>query len=443
MLRLSQRDRDRLHWIRQAEDGELTVTEAARRAGVSRRQFHRWLKRYRREGDRAVIHRSRGKPPNNRKPTELRERVLRRVREPVFHDFGPTLLAEHLSRDPEIGPLNPHTLRRWMIEAGLWEVKPRRLRHRRRRERRAARGELVQMDTSIHGWLEERSDEEIVLIAMMDDATSRLFARFAARDTGRANRRLLRDYLRRWGRMGAVYADRASHFQTPKGRRTAEDRAREQTQSVIRRALEALGVELITAHSPQAKGRVERGFGTLQDRLLKELRVRGVASREGANRYLEEEFLPFWSERFTVDPVDPEDAHRPLPEGVDLERLFAATETRVIGRDFTVRYHNVRYQIPESEARPTMPGQRLVVEERLDDSLHFRWRERYLSVAPAERRETPSRNGKTNGKPASSKKSRTKTKPCKPPADHPWRKPFPVSEKALRERSWEKNSTRS
>ena len=124
MLRLSQRDRDRLHWIRQVEDGELTVTEAARRAGVSRRQLHRWLNRYRREGDRAVIHRARGKASNNRKPPELRERVLGRVREPVFHDFGPRLLAEHLSRDAEIGPLNPHTLRRWMIEVGLWEVKP-------------------------------------------------------------------------------------------------------------------------------------------------------------------------------------------------------------------------------------------------------------------------------------------------------------------------------
>lgn len=441
MLRLSQRDRDRLVWLRQVEAGELTVTSAARRAGISRRQFHRWRERYRREGDAAVVHRARGRPPNNRKPPSLKAQVLERAAEPVFHDFGPTLLAEHLSRDLEIGELSPHTLRRWMIEAGLWEVTPRRLRHRRRRERRAAFGELVQMDTSIHPWLEDRSDEEVVLIAMVDDATSGLFARFMPRDTGRANRQMLVDYLQRWGRMRALYVDRASHFQTPKGRRTAEDRAREATLTVIRQALEALGVEMITAHSPQAKGRVERTFGTLQDRLLKELRVRKVATREGANHYLEEVFTPFWEERFTVAPAEPEDAHRPLPEGVDLERLFAATETRVIGRDFTIRYRNVRYQIPEDEARPTMPGQRLVVERRLDHSLHFRWRERYLSVAPAERRELPSSNGKKNGKPSSSRKPRRQTKPWKPAADHPWRRPFPVSNKALRERAWEKKTT--
>lgn len=440
MLRMSQRDRDRLLVLRQVAAGELTVTAAAERAGVSRRQFHRWLVRYRAEGDRAVIHRARGQPPNNRKPEALKARVLERAREPVFHDFGPTLLAEHLSRDPAIGPLHPSTLRRWLIEAGQWEVRPRRLRHRRWRERRRARGELVQMDTSIHPWLEERSGEEIVLIAMIDDATSRLFARFVPRDTGRANRQMVVDYLRRWGRMGALYVDRASHFQTPKGRRTAEDRAAEQTRSVIRRGLEALKVEMITAHSPQAKGRVERGFGTLQDRLLKELRVRGVASREAANRYLEEEFLSFWEERFTVPPADPTDAHRPLPEGADLERLFATTESRVIGRDFTIRYHNVRYQISKAEAQPTMPGQRLVVEQRLDDTLHFRWRDRYLSVVVAERRTVPSTNGKRNGKPSASSKQRT---PWKPPADHPWRKPFPVSKKALRERSWEKPTTRS
>lgn len=438
MLRLSQRDRDRLVWLRQVEAGELTVTSAARRAGISRRQFHRWLARYRREGDAAVVHRARGRAPNNRKPPELKARVLERAVEPVFHDFGPTLLAEHLSRDPEIGELSPHTLRRWMIEAGLWEVTPRRLRHRRRRERRAVFGELVQMDTSVHPWLEERSAEEIVLIGMVDDATSRLFARFVRRDTGRANRRMLVDYLERWGRMQALYVDRASHFQTPKGRRTVEDRARQQTLSVIRRALEALGVEMITAHSPEAKGRVERSFGTLQDRLLKELRVRGITTRAGANRYLEEEFAAVWEERFTVAPAEPEDAHRPLPEGVDLGRLFADTETRVIGRDFTIRYRNVRYQIPKAEADPAMPGQRLVVEERLDGSRRFRWRERYLDVQVAERDDAPSGNGKKNGRPST---PTTPRKPTKPAADHPWRRPCPVSEKALRERPWEKKTT--
>lgn len=435
MLVLSRRDRDRLVLVRQVEAGELGVGEAARRAGVSRRQVHRWRVRYRAEGDGAVIHRARGRPSNRRRPDALKARVLERAEEPAFHDFGPTLLAEVLARDPEIGALSPHTLRRWLIEAGRWEVTPRRLRHRQWRERRAARGELVQMDTSVHPWLEERSSETIVLIAMVDDATSDLFARFAPRDTGRANQQMVADYLERWGCMEALYVDRAAHFQAPKGRRTEEDRAAEQAASVIRHALEELGGRVITAHSPQAKGRIERAFATLQDRLLKALRLEGIASLEAANRYLEDVFTPFWRERFTVAPAEPRDAHRPLPEGTDLARLFATTASRLIGRDFTVRYRNTRYQIPEREAEATMPGRRLVIEERLDESLRFRWGERYLDAAPLPARPQPRPPASTHGR-APSRTPRT----WKPAADHPWRKPLPPSELRLRERSRETRS---
>jgi hypothetical protein len=345
----------------------------------------------------------------------------------VFHDFGPTLLAEHLARDPQIGPLSAHTLRRWLIEAGLWEVRPRRLRHRRRRERRASRGELVQMDTSIHLWLEERSQEEIVLIAMVDDATSELFAGFVPRDTGAANRQLIVDYLEAFGRPRALYVDRAAHFLQPRGRRVAEDRAHEHTQSLIRRALATLGCGVILARSPQAKGRIERDFRTLQDRLLKEMRVRAISTLEAANRYLKAEFIPFWNERFTTPPTDPVDAHLPLPADVDLGQLFAETETRVIGSDFTIRYKNQRLQIPRPQAHATMPGKRLVVERRLDGTTRFRWRNRYLDLLPAARA-VPSPNGKRTGK-KPTKKPKT---PWKPAPDHPWRKRVPVSEKALR-----------
>ena len=424
MLRMSLRDRDRLVLLRQVAAKELTVRRGAERAGLSVRHFRRLMRRFEQEGDGAVIHRARGRPPNNCRGEELRRRVLERAREGVFHDFGPTLLAEHLARDPQIGPLSAHTLRRWLIEAGLWEVRPRRLRHRRRRERRAARGELVQMDTSIHPWLEERSQEDIVLIAMVDDATSELFARFVPRDTGAANRQLIVDYLKAFGRPRALYVDRAAHFRQPRGRRTAEDRAQEHTRSLIRRALAELDCEVILALSPQAKGRVERDFRTLQDRLLKEMRVRGISTLEAANRYLEAAFIPFWAERFTIPPTDPVDAHLPLPDKVDLEQLFAETETRVIGSDFTIRYKNQRLQIPRPQARATMPGKRLVVERRLDGTTRFRWKNRYLELLPAAR-PLPSPNGKGNGK-QPMKKPR---KPWKPPPDHPWRRP--VSATAL------------
>jgi len=422
MLKLSTQDVDRLTVLHQVCDGVLSVAAGARRVRVCTRHFRRLLRRFEAEGDASVIHRGRGRPSNRHLPDRVREAALERAREPVYHDFGPTLLAEHLSRDPAIGPLNSHTLRAWMIAAGLWKPRERKLCHRRRRPRRAAVGELVQMDTSIHHWLEDRSSEEIVLIAMIDDATSRLYARFFPRDTGAANRTLIVDYLRRFGRMAALYTDQAGHFRSSVGKRArshADDREAEQTNSIIRRALAALDIELIVALSPQAKGRVERLFETLQDRLIKELRLAGIGSMADANRFLEEVFLPWWEEHFTVVPVSAVDAHRRLPADADLDRLFAHTEQRVVARDFTIRYKLRCLQISPAQAHASMPGSKITVEHRLDGSLHFRWRERYLDLtafvaAPsaASPRATPTREMTDTQTP----------KPHKPAPDHPWRK---------------------
>jgi hypothetical protein len=423
MLRLSTRDVDRLTVLHQVRDRVLTVAAGAKRVRVSVRHFRRMLRRFDAEGDASVVHRGRDRPSNRRLCEAVRTAALERAREPVYHDFGPTLLAEHLSRDPAIGPLSPHTLRAWMIAAGLWKPRERKLSHRRRRPRRAAVGELVQMDTSIHRWLEDRSSEEIVLIAMIDDATSRLYARFFPRDTGAANRQLIVGYLRRFGRMGALYTDQAGHFRNPVGGRArshADDRAAEQTNSIIRRALTALDIELILALSPQAKGRVERLFETLQDRLIKELRLAGICSMADANRFLEDVFLPWWETHFTVAAATDVDAHRTLPAELDLDRLFAHTEQRVVARDFTIRYQLRCLQIEPAQAHPSMPGSRITVERRLDGSLHFRWRERYLNLTdfvalpvPAPVQGTPEALGT---------ESRT-LKPKKPAPDHPWRKP--------------------
>ena len=427
MLQLSRRDRDRLVVLHQVNDGVLSVAAGARRVRLGLRQFRRLLRRFEVEGDASVIHRGRGQPSNRRLPEAVRATTLERAREPVYHDFGPTLLAEHLSRDPAIGALHPDTLRGWMIAAELWKPRQRKLCHRRRRPRRAAAGELVQMDTSIHAWLEDRSSEEIVLIAMIDDATSRLYARFFPRDTGAANRQLIVDYLRRFGRMGALYTDQAGHFRNSvgaRGRSHADDREAEQTNSIIRRALTALGIDLILALSPQAKGRVERLFGALQDRLLKELRLAGVCSLAEANRFIEDVFLPWWEKRFTVAAATSVDAHRTLPPDVDLERLFAHTEQRVVAADFTIRYKRRCLQIEPTDAHASMPGSTIIIERRLDDSLHFRWRERYLQLAEfvavpstASPQATPPREG-TDEK---------TSKPYKPAPDHPWRRRMPIT----------------
>lgn len=414
--------------------------QGAEQVGLSRRQFRRLLRRFEAEGDVAVIHRGRGRPSNHRIAEEIRQRALERAREEQFRDFRPTLLAEHLSRDPGIGPLNPHTLRRWLIEAGQWKVGSRGTCHRRARPRRAAFGELIQLDVSDHAWFEDRLPGRQGLIKAIDDGTSRLpLARFVPRETGAALRQFLIDYLERYGRPVAFYTDQAGHFGNARrhpSRIPLEEREARQTTSIIRRALAALGIELILARSPQAKGRIERAFETSQDRLVKELRIAGISSFEAGNRFLEETYLPFWDERFAVEPADPTDAHRPLPEGIDLQRLFAETEERVISHDFTIRYRNRKLQIPAEEATGIRPGQRIVVERRLDGTAHFRWQERYLtlesvaeysppgprykvpkSVAPApkkaaSRHRAPSGNGKANGR----------RPPPRPGPDHPWRK---------------------
>lgn len=422
MLKLSARDVDRLAILHQVRDGVLSAAEGARRVRVGTRHFRRMLRRFEEEGDRSVIHGARDRPSNRRLSEAVRTAALERAREPVYHDFGPTLLAEHLSREPAIGPLSPHTLRAWMIAAGLWKPRERKLAHRRRRPRRAAVGELVQMDTSIHRWLEDRSSEEIVLIAMIDDATSRLHARFFPRDTGAANRQLIVDYLRRFGRMGALYTDQAGHFRNSVGGRArshADDRETEQTNSIIRRALTALDIELILALSPQAKGRVERLFETLQDRLIKELRLAGICSMDDANRFLEEVFLPWWETRFTVAAASPVDAHRTLPADLDLDCLFAHTEQRVVTRDFTIRYKLRCLQIEPAQAHPSMAGSRVTVELRLDGSLHFRWRERYLDLTDFVRVPGPA---PIQDKPKVLDTESRTSKPNKPAPDHPWRK---------------------
>lgn len=421
MLTLSQRERDRLVVVRQVAGGQLKVVEGARRLKMGTRHMRRLMRRYEAEGDGAMSHGLRGRPSNRRLPEERREKAMDKAREPHYRDFGPTLLSEHLARDPELAWVQPSTLRLWMIEEGLWEPRKRKKRHRRRRERRLAFGELVLMDTSIHDWLEGRSSEEMVLIALIDDATSRLVCGFFRRDTGAANRQLLVDYLARYGRMGAVYADRAGHFQVTFRRKERRERDEAEARTLIQRALRALDIELILALSPQAKGRVERLFGTLQDRLVKEMRVAGISSMEEANRFLEEEFIPFWDGRFSVEPLESVDAHRLLPDGVDLMRLFAETEERVIAHDFTFRFQNRFYQIEAHEADGAMPKSRITLEQRLDGTLRFRWRERYLLPTPLEAR--PPRPPE----PAPVQGPRPLTgaagKPV--PPHHPWRR-FPV-----------------
>ncbi len=427
MLTLSQRERDCLAVLHQVKQGLVPACRGADLIGVSARHLRRVRRSWEIEGDAAVVHGLRGRPSNRAKPPEVRAWALKRARDPLYGDFGPTLLAEHLGRDPKApGEVKATTLRLWMMEDGIWKAKPERPRHRKARPRRAAFGELTQWDSSEHAWFEDRVPGRFTLIQMHDDATNRLLmARFFPRDNGAANRQMATDYLRRWGRPVAFYTDKAGHFgqwTRPVSRIPLEERDIQRTESIIRRALDELNVGLILAHSPQAKGRVERNFGTSQDRLVKELRVEGISTLEDGNRFLEEVYTPYWNERFAVEPAEARDAHRRLPKRANLDALFAETWTRTVARDFTIRFKNRRLQISKEQARGIRPGHKLTVELRLDGSTHYRFGHRYLDLERVVATDPPSSKNGARPKPTASSKPKPRSMPPRPGPEHPWRK---------------------
>src|SRR5437763_5663242 len=275
---MSQRERDVLKVLHGVLKGERTQAEAARLLGISVRQARRIQRKLEAGGDGALVHGLRGRPSNRRLDAALRRSVVEAYRR-RYADFGPTLASEKLAEEGLV--VCPQTLRRWLLEEGLWHRRRRRDPHRSRRPRRACFGELVQMDASEHDWLEGRG-EQLVLISMVDDATSRVLARFYPADTVEAHLDLLGRWLRRHGRPVALYTDRHSIFEPQDKGKALPD-----AETQFGRALRELGIELIRARSPQAKGRVERSFGTAQDRWVKELRLAGVTTREGANALLE------------------------------------------------------------------------------------------------------------------------------------------------------------
>jgi len=240
-------------------------------------------------------------------------------------------------------------------------------------------GELVQWDTSEHDWLEGRG-EKLYLIAMLDDATSRGLARFVCHDSTEENMRLMWKYLERWGRSQGYYADRASLFQnTPKANHHKD--APELGPTQIGRALQELGIELIAAHSPQAKGRIERFFGTAQDRLVKGLRKAGARGLEEANRYLDHVYLPMWNKRFTQEAQNSTDVHRPLLKEHSLAAILSCVETRVVTNDYTIRVGGRIFQIAREQTRPALRGAMVRVELRLDRTVAVRFKEGYLTVS--------------------------------------------------------------
>lgn len=380
---MTQAERDRLVALKKANKKLITQKQAAEEIGITERQVRRLLRKLRRKGDRAVIHELRGRRSNRKLPEELQQRAVVILSDPVYRGFGPTLAAEYLDKQHQI-TVSKETLRGWMFQAGLWIPGQRRVVEVHEwRPRRSRCGELVQWDTGDHDWLEGRG-ERIYLISMIDDATSRLFARFVRHDTSEENRRLLWSYLEQFGRPLAFYTDKAGMFQvavkTKRGeQREGRDRP-EMPPTQIARALQELGIVWIPAHSPQAKGRVERQFLTAQDRLVKGLRVARACTIEAANAYLEEKFLPWWNETLTVQPASAEDAHRPLGKEHNLAAVLSHVERRQVTNDYTIRWDGKLYQIDRRDVRTGMRKGWVRVEQRLDGSIAVRFQDQYVRV---------------------------------------------------------------
>jgi biotin operon repressor len=375
---MRQKDRDRLKVLHEAEKGHLTQKQAGAELKLSERWVRKLLARLRGEGDGGILHRLRGRASKRRLPEAVRQKVVKLVKR-EYGDFGPTLAAEYLTEQHGV-QVSKETLRQILMAAGVWKRKRRRVEEVHVwRARRACWGELVQWDTSEHDWLEGRGPR-LYLLAMIDDATSQALARFAEQDTTQENFRLLASYLQRWGRPVEFYTDKGSLFTVNRPFREAEDEAWPEALTQIGRALRELGIGWVPAHSPQAKGRVERFFGTAQDRLVKGLRKAGVQTLEEANHYLELEYLPQWSSRFTIEPANPADAHRPLRAEQDLAAILSHVEERVVANDYTIRYNNKQYQIARTDIRPGLRGAAVRVEERWDETVWVRFRDGYLNV---------------------------------------------------------------
>ena len=380
---MTQAERDRLVALKKAKKKLITQKQAAEEIGVTERQVRRLLRKLRRKGDRAVIHELRGRASNRKLSAEAEQQAMAVLSDPLYRGFGPTLAAEYLHKLHQI-TVSKETLRQWMAKAGLWKAGHLRVVEVHQwRPRRSRCGELVQWDTSTHDWLEGRG-ETIYLISMIDDATSRLFARFVRHDTSEENMRLLWAYLERFGRPLAFYTDKAGMFQVAVKSKRQEQREgldrQEMPPTQIARALGELGIVWIPAHSPQAKGRVERQFQTDQDRLVKGMRVARVCTLEAANSYLEEEFLPWWNKTLTVQPATAEDAHRPLGKEHDLAATLSHVEQRQVTNDYTVRYDAKVYQIDRRDIRTGMRKAMVRVEQRLDATIAVRFQDQYVRV---------------------------------------------------------------
>ena len=417
IIRMSIKEVKRLKVIQEAIEKRITQRVAGSMIELSERQVRRLIRAVSEEGERGVIHKLRGCSSNRRTPAEVKARALMLYRG-RYTGFGPTLVSEKLGELDGI-KLSDETLRKWLMEAGLWQRKRRRSRHRQWRQRKECFGEMVQLDGSHHAWLEGRGPD-FVLLAYIDDATNNVLARFYDYEGTIPAMDSFKRYVKRYGLPLSIYLDRHTTYKSPKKLSEWEEFEGVEPLSQFERALEELGVDVIHAYSPQAKGRVERLFGVLQDRLVKEMRLRGIKTLEEANEFLKD-YLPSFNRRFRVCPANNTDVHVRPPKHLNLDKYLCIKNKRTVRNDNTIAHNGKLYQIEDP-----VKSKKVTVEERLNGSMVIT-----SNGVNLKHREIAERPVKIEH----AVDLRRFRRPHKPAENHPWRKPLNWNAVAKKERT--------
>jgi transposase len=404
---LSKRELQRAGVLARVKAGELRVKDAAELMGVSYRQAKRLWKRYQAGGAASLKHRNAGRISNRRYPEKERKKILRKVEE-KYSDFGPTLASEHLASEDQL-QVHSETLRRWMLEEGVWRRARKCKQHRKRRDRRAHFGELVQMDGSFHDWYETRAPRAC-LMNMVDDATSTVEARLGEEETIWAAARVLRQWIEKYGVPLALYTDwKNVYVREPTEKELLHGKV---AVTQFGRMCRTLDIRIIAANSPQAKGRVERGNGTHQDRLIKKMGRKKIRTHEAANEFLQQEYLGDHNARFAREPAEAQDYHRRAPKAPELDQMFCLETERSISNDWVVRYESRYFQLERTSDYPPRQA-KVTVCEWEDERIEIRYKGKarpHREIAAPE----PKPVAAIGNKPP--RQSR-----WKPPVNHPWR----------------------
>lgn len=383
-LTMSNREIDRLKMIHQVLGKKITWSLASLHLGLSMRQVGRLCARVRDYGNRGLIHGLRGQPSNHQLDAGLMDKALEII-QGRYSDFGPTFANEKLAQRHNIH-ISTFALRTAMVQAGIWRAKEHKPKHRAWRERRPCLGMLLQLDGSDHDWFEGRGPK-CALLTFIDDATSRvLYGVFIPVENTHYLLAAVKAYLLLHGRPLCFYVDKDSIYKVNRQATIEEELRDDHPLTQFSRAMKELDIEIIFALSPQAKGRVERGFKTHQDRLVKELRLAGISNIKKANPFLQTVYFPQHNERFAVAPQDSTDAHKPLLASHNLEEILSLRTQRTLLNDWTLRFKNQFFQLLADQPIRIKPKDRLTVEIRLDGSAHLRFKDHYLSFKTLDRR---------------------------------------------------------